>query len=77
MSGFSALSQASGGSAMKIPQCESPILTMKSDKSVRDGVKEQRSSYVLFNIKQVIKLMYTPHSNNSLVGSLSINLVKA
>ncbi len=45
MSGFSALSQASGGSGMKIPQCDSPILTMKSDKSV-SGWSERTTFFI-------------------------------
>jgi len=45
VSGFSALSQASGGATMKIPQCKDPLLTMKSDKSA-SGWSERTTFFI-------------------------------
>ncbi|MEG3760084.1 hypothetical protein V5096_19295 [Pseudoalteromonas carrageenovora] len=45
VSGFSALSQASGGATIKIPQCKDPLLTMKSDKSA-SGWSERTTFFI-------------------------------
>ncbi|MEI8619124.1 hypothetical protein P4S63_24995 [Pseudoalteromonas sp. B193] len=46
VNGFSALSQASGGATMKIPQCKDPLLTMKSDKSASGWSERTTFLYV-------------------------------
>ncbi len=72
VSGFSALSQASGGASMKIPSCKDPILTMKSDSSV-SGWSEKTSFFIcVVQYKKGYHVdVYTTFEKQS--GGLSVN----
>lgn len=76
VNGFSAISQASGGSSMKIPSCKDPILTMKSNNSDA-GFSENTTFFIcVVQYKQGYHVdVYTTFEQQS--GGLSVNALSA
>lgn len=81
VSGFSAISQASGGSSMKIPQCKDPLLTMKSDKSA-SGWSERTTFFICVVQYQTgyqvdVYTTFEQQSGGISVNALSQSLVRS
>ena len=81
VNGFSALSQASGGATMKIPQCKDPLLTMKSDKSA-SGWSERTTFFICVGQYQKgfqvdVYTTFEQQSGGVSVNALSQSLVRS